>query len=983
MASVTFGAALRHIHQLFCEGSVAGLTDAQLLERFIDRHDETAFGALVARHGPMVLGVCRGVIDDPHDVEDAFQAAFLILVRKARTIRGREALGTWLYRVAYRTALRANMDTSRRRTRERPGGELTDVPSKHGAPRQELLPALHEEIDRLPEKYRAPIVLCYLEEMSYEEAAYSLGWPLGTVGGRLARARELLRARLTRRGVTLAGGGVATLLVEQAKAAVPAGWVDSTVEAAARIAAGRAAGAMAALSLAERVLRTMLVSRLKVASAVLLAVGLAAASATGLATSGAAQAAGLAGGEDPPTNPSGLSSTAILPPPRGQDTSGAQDGEAMEFRGRVLGPDGQPKAGARLLLANRDPEAIAEFPTRATTGADGRFRFSVPKAEFDRLNGLATWQSAELVATADGCGPDWTPVQGEGKDDVTLRLVRDDVPIEGRVLDLQGRPVAGARIAVSRLQTARGEDLTAYIEDIRSGKDDGNGRRLEKWWWGPFPGRARSITTDPEGRFRLDGLGRERRVEITIEAPMIQSATVVAMTRTSGQIAGPNGQRPHLDDASAGIYGARFEHLVPPGRTINGVVRDKATGEPIAGVDLSGRGTNHRTTSGADGRFTLTGFPKASNYTVVALHNQGLPYFVTCAKIPDAPGVGPIEARVECVRGIPFRLRVTDNATGKPVKASVSYVMLNPNPHVLEVPGFGAINGVGAYGFAHEEADGLYVGAVMPGPGAVTVQARAGMYMPACVDVAAFFKAPPREAGREDFLYGSRDLLFEAVETPGGASAVNQENYSAIVLTNAEDGSGPLSFDVTVERSLNREVTVLGPDGEPLVGARASGVTFIGGTEGPLATAKFTVLGLNPKRTRRITVTHDEKKLVGMLMTRGDEDPPITVRLQPRATLTGRLVDARGRPRPGIRIDSKFYWRDTIDDPTQGQIPDGTTTDAEGRFRLEGLIPGLKYSARLAIEDGGIPFENIVLKPGEVRDLGDVGAKPTKREVSE
>ena len=210
MASVRSGAAWTQIQRLFGVGTVSGLTEWQLLQRYTDRRDEAAFSALVARHAPMVLGVCRRMLADPQDVEDAFQATFLVLVRKARALRPHDAVGHWLHGVAYRVALRARSETTRRRSRERTVASIEDLAPAVGGERLgpdfELRPLLDEELRRLPATYRAAVVLCYLDGQTHEEAARQLGWPVGTVKGRLARAKDLLRDRLTRRGLTLARG---------------------------------------------------------------------------------------------------------------------------------------------------------------------------------------------------------------------------------------------------------------------------------------------------------------------------------------------------------------------------------------------------------------------------------------------------------------------------------------------------------------------------------------------------------------------------------------------------------------------------------------------------------------------------------------------------------------------------------------------------------------------------------------------------------
>lgn len=176
------------------------MTDRQLLERFVTGNDPDAFRVLVERHGPMVLSVCRNVLRESHDVEDAFQNTFLALARRAGTIQKRDTLGPWLHRVALRVALRARFQAGRRRIRER---VHRDSPQDHplGPADLSFLPMLREEVSRLPDHYRLPVVLCYLEGKTNEDAAVALQCPVGTIKGRLWRARQTLRDRLTRRGL--------------------------------------------------------------------------------------------------------------------------------------------------------------------------------------------------------------------------------------------------------------------------------------------------------------------------------------------------------------------------------------------------------------------------------------------------------------------------------------------------------------------------------------------------------------------------------------------------------------------------------------------------------------------------------------------------------------------------------------------------------------------------------------------------------------
>jgi RNA polymerase sigma factor (sigma-70 family) len=270
MAAAELNKAVEHLRGVLVERDAAGVTDGELLMRYVRQRDEAAFAILVRRHGPMVLGVCRRVLRDPHDAEDAFQATFLVLVRKAAAVRCPGLVGNWLYGVAYRTAQHARRALLRRRTKE------AEVVPKAEAPheaRADLRDLLDREMERLPDRYRAAVVLCDLGGASGQEAALHLGLPAGTVASRLARGRALLAKRLARHGLAVTGAAVAGVVSQEAAAGVPAALVASTIKAASLFAAGRAvtAGVISAqvAALAEGVLRTMLLGKLKVAAVVL------------------------------------------------------------------------------------------------------------------------------------------------------------------------------------------------------------------------------------------------------------------------------------------------------------------------------------------------------------------------------------------------------------------------------------------------------------------------------------------------------------------------------------------------------------------------------------------------------------------------------------------------------------------------------------------------------------------------------------------
>jgi RNA polymerase sigma factor (sigma-70 family) len=276
MAPAQLQNVLTFLRRVTHHGGAGDRTDAELLRRFVAGRDEAAFEALLQRHGPMVLAVCRRILDNEADAEDAFQAVFLVLVRQAGTVERHDSVGSFLHGVALRTALRARSDLARRRHHERHVAVMPAAEPTPDAVWQDLRRVLDEEVAKLPGKFRAPVRLCYLEGKTYDEAAHALGCSLGTVSSRLTRARERLQDRLVRRGVTLSAGLLATMLTSHAApAAVPSPLLQVTLRAAVGIATGPAGAAMVSshvLQLSEQMVRSMTVNKLRIVVGVFLAV---------------------------------------------------------------------------------------------------------------------------------------------------------------------------------------------------------------------------------------------------------------------------------------------------------------------------------------------------------------------------------------------------------------------------------------------------------------------------------------------------------------------------------------------------------------------------------------------------------------------------------------------------------------------------------------------------------------------------------------
>lgn len=366
MATGRMNGVIQHLRRAVLPPGGAGLTDGQLLTDYVCRRDEAALAALVRRHGPMVWGVCRRVLSNYHDAEDAFQATFLVLVRRAASIASRELLANWLYGVAHQTASKARATAARRTVRER---QVTGMPEPAAAEQDlwdDLRPLLDQELSRLPDGYRAVIVLCDLEGNTRSEAARVLGLPEGTVGSRLARARVMLAKRLTRRGVVVSGGALATVLSQNvASAGVPTTVVSSTIKVATLVAAGEAAtGAVSVevAALTEGVMNVMLVSKLKVVTALVVVAVL-------------SGAAGL------------IYRTQAAEPPRAK---GATDKAAEDKRPAAAKKDEKPRPDKERLQGTWKVVSIVDDGEKDEELGDWTVKGMTVKARTPRKNGAVT-----------------------------------------------------------------------------------------------------------------------------------------------------------------------------------------------------------------------------------------------------------------------------------------------------------------------------------------------------------------------------------------------------------------------------------------------------------------------------------------------------------------------------------------------------------------------------------------------------------------
>jgi RNA polymerase sigma factor (sigma-70 family) len=933
---------LRHIRKLAVAPGTSDLTDPQLLERFAAHQAEDAFAALMQRHGQLVWSVCRHVLRHDHDAEDAFQATFLVLARNAATIRKQEALASFLHGTAYRIARQARRAAAIRRTHESRGKSMPQEKPFPETVLREALAILDEEVQHLSARQRAVFVLCALESKSLAEAAQQLGWKQGTVSGTLARARRQLAQRLTRRGVTLSASLAAVVLGRQAAAASPpAALAHSTTQASLLYAAGQPAtvalASPTAAALTEGVTRTMFLTKLKTATVLLLFVGFGA----GLLSCQPLASRHLAPPVDPP-QASAQDRAPVAPEKKGD--------EASEVTGQVLGADGQPCAGARLSLWTSAVKKQADMAVLATTGADGRFRLSVARADLER--------GAKVVARAKDHGPDWVESAGLDKGgEVTLRLARDDVPINGRIIDLEGQPVAGATIEVGRLEQS---DMKRWLELAKKGVSNHQDRDLaSEALDGPL-----TVKTGKDGRFRLTGFGRDRVVLLRLSGDGIEHCALRVVLRDE-LLQG-------MGVGAFGTYAATFTHHTLPSRPIVGTVRDRATGKPLAGVAVVSSYYNGRSSkTDAKGQYRIVGAAKHDKYSLSA----GSAPYLNCTKmnIADTPGLGPLVVDFDLDRGVAIKGRLTDKATGKPVRGYLGFIPLADNPNIKDFSELGKPQII-ASDESHARADGSFTVTAIPGPGVLTARA-------------------------DD---DDRFLAAEVTPEVKVAQNVILDGYHAVIPVNPTD-SDPKSTHIDVALVPGRSLTgtVLGQDGRPLAEVHAAGLKatpeLFDPTEGKLAGAAFTVSALHPKKPRSVVFVHPEKKLAKLLTVRPDEAGPLTVRLEPLGGLIGRTIDAQGKPLAGLKVTLHLSYKpeNSRDFPADlryhrfwlNLTRREARTDKDGKFHVEGLVPGLKYLLSVTGGTGsfgGCIRDDLTVEAGKAKDLGELKDEgPSKKGAKE
>jgi beta-lactamase regulating signal transducer with metallopeptidase domain/protocatechuate 3,4-dioxygenase beta subunit len=641
-------------------------------------------------------------------------------------------------------------------------------------------------------------------------------------------------------------------------------------------------------------------------------------------------------------------------PANGANTAGgnAAAGDAIIIRGIVLGPDGKPFAGARLLwLRTRGRHARDyqnfEWVPAVTSDGSGRFQLNLSRSDFNPQS-----PATQVAAAADGLGIDWVDVKTSAvPPQLTLRLV-EDVLVRGRILDGEGRPVAGAKIGLAHLFATASGKLDGVVNAWRSVADEAIEPMERKLRvpdaGGPFP----PTQTDRDGRFEFRGLGQERMAGLMVNAPQIAQTRIGVVLRKGFDPRPLNEMviRGWSDMQRPGkaplLFAPEFEFVGELARIVQGTVREAGSGGPIAGALVRGNGGYGGliwSFTDGQGRYRLEGMTILKRqYQLTVDAPEGSSFLNRRQSVVSRGGSEPLAADVELVRGSVITGRVIDRQTQKPLPAILRAVPLAQDTFA-DLPRF---RGVELGSFVPTSAtDGEFRVVTVPGPVVLMarVQIEAGKdgmpidpYLPAQLSPSDQKRVVPTNANGSGFA--SKSGPFVSLE----------QNHAAAIF-DVDEGSGLSRHDLFVERGRTAVVEIQDPNGTPLTGTVVSGITAVPPQAFRVNETHCTIYGLDAAKAREILFYHPDRELAGRLEVRGDETQPLVVRLAAAPTVRGRAVDAGGVPlrgalvkvffaagRAGIELDQ--YLRQRHPQPR---------TDDEGNFELKGFIPGLAFTLHL------------------------------------
>jgi beta-lactamase regulating signal transducer with metallopeptidase domain len=659
---------------------------------------------------------------------------------------------------------------------------------------------------------------------------------------------------------------------------------------------------------------------------------------------------------EPANAPAPQEATQKSPAKTGEKSAG---GEMI----RVFDSQGKPAAGVKFYRSDTVFRSLFQDPGTAVllgqSDKGGSFLLSPPDVKAAREG------TAQIVAIADGAGPAFVDPSA-GDSTKVLRLADDDVPIRGRVLDINGQGVAGASIQLVGIHWHPSGKLDGWLAALAAEKVayPVTYRLLRSWNSTDLPSLYPPVVTDREGRFTLKGVGRERVASLLISGPKIETRFEYVATRPMPAVKVPDFDRQNQSHTVT-YHGAPFDLVAGPCLEVVGTVIDKDTGKPIAGAvvqtaSLFGNPLRFlRTTTDTSGRYRLTGIPPKNSFgqtdDVLASVPDGPPYLQSVQSLDEKLADKPVTRDFALKLGVVARGRVTDKVTGKPIQANLDYFILYDNPHLKEYPKYGTIRAGMPY---RSDENGYFKIVVMPGRGILGAR-----------------------FGNDTYRLGVGIANIKGLteESPGLFSAqpmyIAPMNYNMLVEIDPKPGDRSIAADMQFERGRTVKGTLKGPDGEPVSGTLMMGAEdhFQAWGHQPLPSAEFEVHSLGPDAKRGLLFYHEGKKLAAAYVVKPGENGPLSVRLEPCGTLSGRLTE-NGVPSAETQMtcDRPYEMNDARYE--HGSLPGAIKTDKDGRFQVVGLVPGLKYSLRVWKGNRivGEAVKNVVVKTGEIKDVGDV-----------
>jgi protocatechuate 3,4-dioxygenase beta subunit len=771
----------------------------------------------------------------------------------------------------------------------------------------------------------------------------------------LERGRIRLRSRLQRRGIALSAGLLATV---ESAGNVPSVCVDSVLSFA-----GSGVVRPAVADLARGVVP---VTTTRIWAAVL--------SIAVLAAAGTLIAASTSPDSNQPPKKD-------APPPVAKDAL-KPAAEKLIVTGKVVDADGKPVPGAKLYVPyfKKEPPVTEEdIGTRLVgeTAADGTYKVEIEKTEITRY----------LVVGAEKSAIGWANLENaSGKHEANVKLVNDE-PVEGKVIDTEGKPVVGAKVAVMSVLVPPEGKVDGFLNGWKNEWNDAL-RHLNDRMYLPLESLHGAAKTDKDGKFGLKGIGAERIAVVEVTAGGYAKSSIYVITR-SGLDAGPVNKAAHdkippelrIPGQPPLLSGPRMEVVLQGTKVIEGIVTDAATGKPMAGVVISsGSGYNDQimATSDKDGKYRLVGLVKNREYLLHAQlrDDKKSPYLMWGARIKDTEGLTPIVHQIEMTKGVVVTGRLIDRQTGKAVKGGVRFAPLPDNKYFGTNP---AYNSYSTQRYSHQVEGGKFRVVTIPGTSVLMAQADGGERLGG-KPVNPYKSAVPDP---DHPNYFAKDAAGSYRFNAAGPSLEFLNIQQACKVVDLKPDAGEVEIDLYLERGKTATLKVVDTDGKPLIGATVAGLTASWPATFTLPKDTATVYALDPARPRILYLLHAEKKLGGWVRVRGDEKEAVTAKLLPLGAVMGKIVDSDGRPITGVSVSLQFPdgpGGELYREVRSAQPP--VVTDEDGAFRIDGIVPSVKFTLSLVRGREYFLGEPRIgqkqMFPAQTLDLGSLTVKAQK-----